>query len=311
MQSGWVSWSPPFLHCLCAAFVLFPPSHNISTMSNAVTYTVGNSHKKVPSSKAKLDRSRKHKKIHDWTLFVDVLEGNQDLIQRVTFDLGATFQPRAFACSCPIKVKRHDGRSAWRFSTRQQTYGATTAKISLLGVGGSKAQATHTVLLGASANTVGASQRFVESCPGKPLPLLKVAPDQKFGIELELTSPANTTVERIAASLTQKTKGRFGRITYIPSYADSHHTTEVWKMVPDSSIACSRNNPACKSFELVSPILVGGSGLNQASQVLDALKHTELQVNKSMGFHVHVDTSSLNLQQIIKICQNMIKYEVS
>lgn len=279
-------------------------------MSNAVIYTVGNTYNKISSNRAKLDRSGQHKKVHDWTLFVDVLQGNQDLIHRVTFDLGSTFQPRAFACSCPVKVKRHDGQTAWRFSTRQQSYGSTQANISILGVGGSKAQASHQINLGNSANTVGPSNRFVETCPGKPLPLLKIDPNQKFGIELELTSPdSSTTVEQIASSLTKKTKGRFGRVVAIRNYSDAHTTTEVWKMVPDSSITCSRNSPSCTKFELVSPILTGGSGLNQASQVLDALKHTQLQVNKSMGFHVHVDVSSLSLQQVIKVCQNVIKYE--
>jgi Putative amidoligase enzyme len=280
-------------------------------MSNTVHYTVGNTYKEIPPHRAKMDRTRRFKKIHDWTLFVDILEGNPDLVHRVTFDLGSTFQPRAYACSCPIRVRRHDGQSAWRFSTRQQVYGASTATISLLGVGGSKAQTTHTILFGNRAKTVGPTLRFVETCPGKPMPLLKIDPDQQFGIELELTSPANTTVENIASNLTRKTRGRFGRISVIRSYADAHDTTDVWKLVPDSSIACSRNNPSCTTFELVSPILVGGSGLNQASQVLDALKQIELQVNKSMGFHCHVDVSSLNLQQIIKVCQNAIKYEVS
>ena len=275
-----------------------------------LVFTVGNTYQKIPSHRAKLDRSGKYRKIHDWTVYLDVVEGNEDLIQRVTFDLGSTFQPRAFACSCPVEVKRRDGRKAWRFSTRQLAYGATTAKISVLGVGGSKSQVSHTIVLGNDANSAGTTHQFLETCPGKPLPLLKIDPEQQFGIELELTSPANTTVERIASNLTQKTKGRFGRITVIRSYADARHTTEVWKMVPDSSIACSRDSPNCTTFELVSPILSGGSGLNQASQVLDALKQTELQVNKSMGFHVHVDVSALSLQEIIKVCQNAVKYEV-
>ncbi|CAB9524180.1 Putative amidoligase enzyme [Seminavis robusta] len=279
----------------------------------SVVYTVGNTYQLIPSHRAKLDRSGQHRKTHDWTLFVDILEGDPDVIQRVTFDLGSTFQPRSFACSCPISVKRPDGTKVWRFSTRQQSYGGTVAKISLLGAGGTREDGPHhSIVLG--AQSYGTRQHsFTERAAVRPLPMLKINPNQNFGIELELTSTdATTSVEQIASKLTHKLKGRFGRIVCIQNYADAHNTTSVWKMVPDSSIVCSRNAPYCTKFELVSPILVGGGGLNQASRVLDACNHinnASLQVNKSMGFHVHVDVSGLSLAQLIKIAQNCIKYE--
>ena len=212
----------------------------------------------------------------------------------------------------PISVTRHDGQKAWRFSTRQQSYGATTAKITILGSGNTKSEVSHTTVFGRNANTVGRSYVFVERGTPKPLPMLKIDPGQKFGIELELTAAANKTLEQIAGTLTSKLKGRFGSITVIRDYQASRATTNVWKMVPDSSIVCGRNLPNCNTFELVSPILTGGNGLNQAKEVLEALgkiANPSLQVNKSAGFHCHVDVSNLHLSQIIKICQNCIKYE--
>ena len=212
----------------------------------------------------------------------------------------------------PIAVTRQDGRKAWRFSTRQQSFGPVTAKITILGAGGTKSDASHTIVCGPTANTVGRNHVFVERVTPKPLPMLKIDPHQKFGIELELTSPATKTLESIASSLTSKLRGRFGRITVIRNYQEASATTEVWKMVPDSSIVCGQNLPNCNTFELVSPILSGGNGLNQASQVLEALGKIatpNLKVNKSAGFHCHVDVSALSLAQLIKVCQNCIKYE--
>lgn len=280
-----------------------------------VVYRVGNTYHKLPEQRAKLDRTGKHKKIHDFILYVDVLKGNPDHIMRVVFDLGASYQPRSFTCSCPINVTRPDGRQAWRFSTRQQSYGAVTASITILGTNNTRNDLSYTTVLtqAANNNTTGNNKVFVERETPRPLPMLKIDPGQNFGIELELTASSTKTLETIAASLTNKLKGRMGRITVIRDYRESRVTTEVWKIVPDSSVVCGRNLPNCNTFELVSPILAGGHGLNQAAQVLEALSKisnsSSLQVNKSAGFHCHVDVSALSLAQLIKVCQNCIKYE--
>ena len=60
------------------------------------------------------------------TIYVDIIKGsNPELVDFVRFDMNcSSFHPRIFICSCHTKVVSEDGSIAWRFSTRQRTYGA-------------------------------------------------------------------------------------------------------------------------------------------------------------------------------------------
>lgn len=279
-----------------------------------VSYVCGNTYKVIPRELAALDRSGRYRKVHDWTLFVDVTAGNPDIIQQVTFDLGRSFQPSSFTCSCPVKVtKGASNNIVWRFSTRQQSYGFPPVSISILGAGGSRQTISYRINSERAHHQIGKKKFVEEHSINQSFSPQKISPEQKFGIELELTTnpddPA-VTLEAIASSLTNKLRGRFGRISVIQNYGEGRRTTNVWKMVPDSSIVCNLSSPNCTTFELVSPVLAGVPGLQQATQVLTALSRSNsLQVNKSMGFHVHVDVSALSLDDLIKVCQNFIKYE--
>jgi len=127
--------------------------------------------------------------------------------------------------------------------------------------------------------------------------------EQKVGIELELSSPKNETLEKVANALQ-------GADFAVRKYEKCHKTVvSDWKIVPDTSIVCNVLN--CNTFELVSPILRGEAGLKTASKVVARLQsiRPQVYVNKSMGFHVHVDVSAYSIKQLIKICQNFIKYE--
>jgi len=78
----------------------------------------------------------------------------------------------------------------------------------------------------------------------------------------------------------------------------------------DSSLACSRTNPNCNKFELVSPILRGGQGLGTVDRVMRTLSNMgDVSVNQTMGLHVHVNIADLTLAQLKKVCQNFCKYE--
>jgi hypothetical protein len=137
----------------------------------------------------------------------------------------------------------------------------------------------------------------------------KLSPTQRFGVELELTSPEHVDTALVGEMLNDKLRNTT-TVTVVEQYRQGLVTINGWKLVPDSSIICSRSNPNCNTFELVSPVLEGGNGLAQVNKVLQALGQiTGLKVNKSMGFHVHLDVSALTHNQLIKICQNFIKYE--
>ena len=272
----------------------------------SVQFVVDNSYKRIPLRESNLDRSGNHHKIHDWTLYLDIVKGDPDLIERVAFDLGSTFEPREFISSSPIRVTKPNGASAWRFSTRQQVYGATKATISIRGAGGSKMVLTHMIQLeqGGKKNVLHA---FREHRGVVPLRMLKIDDAQKFGIELELSS-ASLDPSMIADMMPRNA----GRIEVMDTWREGRQNyTQGWKIVPDGSIACNRSMPNCKKFEVVSRILKGGNGLNEITAVTKALANAQIQVNKSMGFHVHVDVSEYSIGELIKICQNFIKVRQS
>ncbi|KAI2498162.1 putative amidoligase enzyme [Fragilaria crotonensis] len=232
------------------ARVPFTPMRN--NAKRAVRFVVDNTYKSIPVHEAKLDRSGRYHKLHEYTLYVDIVYGDPDLIRHVRFYLGPTFHPQTFVCSSPIRVNRPNGLPAWRFSTTQQVYGARKATITLVGVKGSVD--THMI---ADMMPRSAGDVFVAESHGE----------------------------------------------------GKQYHSNGWKIVPDGSIVCNRNMPRCNKFELVSNILDGGKGLDQIYHVTRALGRARIQINKSMGFHVHVDVLGYSIEQLIKICQNFIKYE--
>ena len=74
----------------------------------SVAFAVGNTYRRLPPSEASYDKlTGRHLKVHDWTLYVDVLAGQDpDVIDRVTFDMrDDSFATTAFTCHCPIRIR--------------------------------------------------------------------------------------------------------------------------------------------------------------------------------------------------------------
>eukprot|EP00978_Attheya_sp_CCMP212_P026689 scaffold88301_cov45-Attheya_sp.AAC.1 len=268
-----------------------------------------------------MDRSGMHKKIHDWTLFVDVVLGNPDLIQRVTFDLkDSTFEPSKFKCEYPIPVTRTpNGNNSnmpkvYRFYTRQQSYHSDAkgphAHITIRGSDGSVFSIRHWLKLtrGGSLSEKPLPFRCTHGGLKKPLKPIQMH-QSNFGIELELMSAESHCPQTVATAICDHSKIQVD-VMLDELYSAARATSKNWKLVSDSSLQCRRDDPNCTKFELVSPILKGGKGLEKCNKIMEGLKQiSSVDVNKSMGFHVHIDVSSLSVSQLIKVCQNFVKYE--
>jgi hypothetical protein len=274
-----------------------------SVAKRTVQLLVGNTYNRIATSQAQFNRSGKHRKVHDWKLYVDVVKGDPDIIDHVAFDLGQGFRPQTYICTTPIPIMRK-GMTTWRYYTRQQSSAPVDAKIFVEGNGGSKLETSYQIQVGnSSPSTSESSLGFTESRALQPRKMNKISDEQKIGIELELTSAGHVSPEIVADSL----RARDCSVHVNPGV----EMLSEWKIVPDDSIVFSRNLPNCNKFELVSPILTGRTVPDSISNILERLDSIKsmLKVNKSMGFHVHVDVSEHSLQQLVKICQNFIKYE--
>ena len=129
-----------------------------------------------------------------------LLRGNpDDIIDRVSFDLGPSFSPRTFTCSTPVPKRGN----IWSFQTRQQTYGPVTASIQIRGVGGSVLECSHKIQF--TTNAHSPVRTFRETRNPRPLKMLKMPNDACFGIELELTSAVHVPPETVAQNLESTT----------------------------------------------------------------------------------------------------------
>ena len=136
-------------------------------------------------------------------------------------------------------------------------------------------------------------------------PMIDLKYGAMFGIELEMSLAGHYPTSHIAMEL-QKAGIR---VDIIRRFSEGKRTSRHWKIVEDASLVCNRSAPDCNKFELVSPILQSEDGLTNAANLLRHLSNFKPKLNKSMGFHVHVDVSKYNAKQLSAICQQLIRYE--
>ena len=115
----------------------------------------------------------------------------------------------------------------------------------------------------------------------------------KFGIELEFADLSNDTVMRVLSDAGIRIVDR--------GYTHADYSDGVWKVVPDSSV---RNG-----LEVVSPVLFGEEGLAECVKVAHALEAAEASINRTCGFHVHIDASSFSAIELYRIYDRYKKFE--
>mmetsp|Transcript_31364 Transcript_31364/g.43517 ORF Transcript_31364/g.43517 Transcript_31364/m.43517 type:complete len:432 (-) Transcript_31364:283-1578(-) len=258
-----------------------------SVGSGSVLVEIGNTYERLGNRDAPLSRNG-IKKVHQWELFLRVIEGDQAVIQKVEFVLDPSFNPQKYI------------KTLAPFHTKQTSYGAFTANVQIY-LGNKVETVPHRLafIKGGSSNRYElAIPNGALEVPVKAIPL----PHRHFGIELELTIDNSWSLQMVANALSSKGVG------CEVSYVHNGNPTNWWRIVPDGSIVCNPGR-ACNTFELVSPKLCGGEGLQQVHKVLQLLSQCPLRVNRSAGFHVHISVEGLNFMQMKKICQNFVKYE--
>jgi hypothetical protein len=122
---------------------------------------------------------------------------------------------------------------------------------------------------------------------------------RNFGVELEIV---NLTASRAVQVLTAA-----GIDAYDAGY--THQVSNQWKVVSDSSVFMEVNGVKVYGCEVVSPKLCGQHGRDQVRRVCKALEAAGAKVNKTCGFHVHVNAADLDLGQIKRVVKTWVKYE--
>lgn len=115
--------------------------------------------------------------------------------------------------------------------------------------------------------------------------------ERKFGIELEIVGITKDAAIKALKAVQIK--------VYAESY--NHNTKKHWKIVPDGSVS--------GGFEVVSPILKGEAGIDEAEIVARALEDAGAYANRTCGFHVHFDANGMNTSHIKNIVRRYAAHE--
>mmetsp|Transcript_14042 Transcript_14042/g.28653 ORF Transcript_14042/g.28653 Transcript_14042/m.28653 type:complete len:538 (+) Transcript_14042:158-1771(+) len=222
-----------------------------------------------------------------------------------------------------MSSRPHGNLCRWRFSTRQQTYGAVDVQISIRGRGGSKLTIPYRIVLNEGGNESYPTMVFVEKRPNhalKPMKMMNVKYilEMKFGLDQGIST--SSTLYESAKSVFSRSKipirvlSEDGNSEEFGFTKKKSAASTAWSFKLDYS---SRDKIEQLSREhdvlsISSPNLSGGHGLNECYKIIEGLPW-HCNVSSLVGsLHVRIDVSStLSIEQLVKLCMNFIKYEES
>lgn len=139
----------------------------------------------------------------------------------------------------------------------------------------------------------------------RQIKMTRLRDEARYGVELEMSTSAFLSPQMIANEL----KASGIRILVPKTWEEGKENSSRWKIVTDNSLVCNASVPNCNVFELVSPILRSEAGISSIQHILQHFPSVRL--NKSMGFHVHVDVERYSVADLVKIFQQFLKYEAA
>lgn len=233
-------------------------------------------------------------------LFVEVPGDKAHLVNNVVFKVnGKTLKHRSCA-----KPKRNGYMEF--FALFNNVHNAP-ARITIVGCG----RAVSRFYLRISPSSNAESRRRVRfSSQRSRIPLGPVADpgEATFGIELEMSSAPHETASDVAAWISSQSGVTV--VDWKEDYALAKKSHHVWALMHDGSLVCNRDRPNCNLWELKSRVLRGQDGIAECKRVIEAARsRASIEVNKSMGFHVHVDRSGLSLSQLKNVCILFVRFE--
>ena len=130
--------------------------------------------------------------------------------------------------------------------------------------------------------------------------------ERTFGVELEFITDN-------AIALSDHINRQCG-VGTVEVEAYNHTTRPYWKLITDSSVHATTNadrRARLKGYEVVSPILRGEQGLSDIRAIMDAIGTYSgtAKINKSCGYHLHIQADDLNLKQLKNVMKAQVKYE--
>lgn len=126
-----------------------------------------------------------------------------------------------------------------------------------------------------------------------------VMSNRRFGIEIECYGISQQRAKRAIIDA--------GISASISGY--NHRTPRNWKVSTDGSIEWNDRNVHGDALEVVSPPLKGKRGLKEVLKVAKALEDAGARVNKTCGFHVHVDAAGLKKTEIYNVAHRYMLFE--